>query len=56
MVKMQYSQAFLPPRRPLRDDVFVGMGDGSFEHAPELIDGTIAVRSPIVVADDFNSG
>ena len=35
--------------------VFVGMGDGSFEHAPELIEGTIAVRSPIVVADDFNS-
>ena len=35
--------------------VFVGVGDGSFEHAPELIEGTIAVRSPIVVADDFNS-
>ena len=35
--------------------VFVGMGDGSFRHAPELIEGTIAVRSPIVVADDFNS-
>ena len=34
--------------------VFVGMGDGSFRHAPELIEGTIAVRSPIVVADDFN--
>ena len=31
------------------------MGDGSFRHAPELIEGTIAVRSPIVVADDFNS-
>ena len=35
--------------------VFVGVGDGSFEHAPELIEGTIAVRSPIVVADDFNT-
>ena len=34
--------------------VFVGVGDGSFRHAPELIEGTIAVRSPIVVADDFN--
>ena len=34
--------------------VFVGEGDGSFSHAPELVEGTIAVRSPIVVADDFN--
>ena len=35
--------------------LFVGVEDGSFEHAPELIEGTIAVRSPIVVANDFNS-
>ena len=35
--------------------VFAGEGDGSFRHAPELVEGTIAVRSPIVVADDFNS-
>ena len=34
--------------------VFLGEGDGSFSHAPELVEGTIAVRSPIVVADDFN--
>ena len=34
--------------------MFVAVGDGSFRHAPELIEGTIAVRSPIVVADDFN--
>ena len=34
--------------------VFVGEGDGSFRHAPELIQSTIAARSPIVVADDFN--
>ena len=34
--------------------VFVGERDGSFSHAPELVEGTIAVRSPIVVADDFN--
>ena len=26
----------------------------SFGHAPELIEGTIAARSPIVVTDDFN--
>ena len=34
--------------------VFVGEGDGSFRHAPELVAGTIDVRRPIVVADDFN--
>ena len=34
--------------------VFAGTGDGSFRHAPELVEGTIAVRSPIVVADDFD--
>ena len=39
-------------RLPLR--VLVSVGDGSFRHAPELVEGTIDVRSPIVVADDFN--
>ena len=39
-------------RRPLR--VLVNVGDGSFRHAPELVAGTIDVRRPIVVADDFN--
>ena len=39
-------------KRPLR--VLVNAGDGSFRHAPELVDGTIDVRTPIVVADDFN--
>ena len=34
--------------------VFVSAGDGNFRHAPELIDGTIEARNPIVVADDFN--
>ncbi len=38
--------------RPLR--VLVNVGDGSFRHAPELVEGTIDVRRPIVVADDFN--
>ena len=39
-------------KAPLR--VFVGERDGSFRHAPELVEGTIDVRRPIVVADDFN--
>ena len=34
--------------------VFVSAGDGSFRHAPELVEGTIDVRTPVVVADDFN--
>ena len=34
--------------------VFVGRADGGFRHAPELVEGTIDVRTPIVVADDFN--
>ena len=34
--------------------VFVGEGDGIFRHAPELVEGTIDARRPIVVADDFN--
>ncbi len=36
-------------------EVFFGQGDGTFEHAPDLIDGTIRTRQPIVVAADFNS-
>ena len=39
-------------RRMLR--VFVSTGDGSFRHAPELVEGTIDVRTPIVATDDFN--
>ena len=39
-------------KTPLR--VLVNVGDGSFRHAPELVAGTIDVRTPIVVADDFN--
>ena len=39
-------------KSPLR--VLVNVGDGSFRHAPELVEGTIDVRTPIVVADDFN--
>ena len=34
--------------------LFVSAGDGSFRHAPELIEGTIEVRTPIVAADDLN--
>ena len=34
--------------------VLVGEGDGGFRHAPELVEGTIDVRNPWVVADDFN--
>ena len=39
-------------KSPLR--VLANVGDGSFRHAPELVAGTIDVREPIVVADDFN--
>ena len=43
----------LGPKATLR--VFVAVGeDGSFRHAPELVEGAIEVRSPIVVTDDFN--
>ena len=34
--------------------MLANVGDGTFRHAPELIDGTIDVRTPVVVADDFN--
>ena len=34
--------------------ILVGEEDGSFTHAPELVEGTIDARVPIVVADDFN--
>ena len=33
---------------------FVSVGNGSFRHAPELVDGTIEVRNAVVAADDFN--
>ena len=39
-------------KTPLR--LFVSVGDGSFRYAPELVGGTIDVRTPIVVGDDFN--
>ncbi|MYD85861.1 MAG: VCBS repeat-containing protein [Acidobacteria bacterium] len=35
--------------------VFFGQEDGTFEHAPDLIDGTIEAWQPIVVAADFNN-
>ena len=35
--------------------VFAGEGDGRFRHAPELVEGTIEARYPIMVAADFNS-
>ena len=34
--------------------VFVSRGDGTFRHAPEIIDGRIEARNPIVVSGDFN--
>lgn len=34
--------------------VFVSSGDGTFRHAPEIVDGRIEARNPIVVAGDFN--
>ena len=34
--------------------VFVGEGDGSFRHAPELVEGTIDARKPLAVAADLN--
>ena len=34
--------------------IFVGERKGSFADAPELVEGTIDARSPIVVTDDFN--
>ena len=40
-------------RAPLR--VLVNVGNGRFRHAPELVEGTIDVRIPILVPDDFNN-
>ena len=34
--------------------VLVGEENGSLTHAPQLVEGTIEARSPVVVADDFN--
>ena len=34
--------------------VFAGNGDGSFRHAPELVEDTIEARYAVVVAADFN--
>ena len=36
-------------------EVFFGQEDGTFEHAPRLIDGKIQAWQPIVVAADFNN-
>lgn len=36
-------------------EVFFGQEDGTFEHAPDLSDGTIRTRQPVVVAADFNN-
>ena len=35
--------------------IFVSSADGSFRHAPELIEGAVYARDPVVVAADFNS-
>ena len=35
--------------------VFIGEGDGSFRHAPELVEGVIDARVPRVVTADLNS-
>ena len=34
--------------------LFVSVGDGSFRHAPELVDGTIEAHAAVAVVDDFN--
>ena len=36
-------------------EIFFGQEDGTFEHAPDLINGTIEARKPFVVAADFNN-
>ena len=36
-------------------EVFFGVEDGTFRHAPELVDGAIEIRRPFVVAADFNN-
>ena len=35
--------------------MFASEGNGRFTHAPELVEGTIDARNPVVVAADFNS-
>ena len=35
--------------------VFLGRRNGTFRHAPELVDGAIEAREPVVVAVDFNA-
>ena len=39
-------------KTPLR--LFAGETDGSLRYAPELVEGTIDMRNPVAVADDFN--
>ena len=34
--------------------IFVSNGDGTFSHAPELVDGQIEAHAAVVVAGDFN--
>ena len=36
-------------------EVFFGQADGTFDHAADLIDGTVEARQPVVVAADFNN-
>ena len=36
-------------------EVFFGQEDGTFEHAADVIDGTIEAWQPVVVAADFNN-
>lgn len=38
----------------IKAPLHVFVGEGSFTRASELVAGTIDVRTPIVVADDFN--
>ena len=33
---------------------YAGNGDGTFRHAPRLIDGAVRARNPVFVVDDFN--
>ena len=52
----EYNVAQTPEERLTKSTlgVFVNQGDGTFRHAPELVEGAFEARSPIAVVDDFN--
>ena len=52
----EYSVGAVPEDRFTKTTLrpFVTLGNGGFRHAPELIEGSVEARNPVVVADDFN--